>query len=207
MMVGRNGVFNERSGADWDATIVKLVEHSISVRQAFGTPYQRIGRMIGDQIEKFAGERDKAVEDAGAKHFADLSAKNNAGAAGPAPAPTPFDIGKFAGIFPAIGLAVGAIGTALASALTGFRSLTLWEMPLAVAGLVLLISGPSMLMTYMNLRRRNLGPILDANGWAVNTQAKINLPFGARLTQTAELPTGPARLLKDPFAQKRRPWR
>jgi hypothetical protein len=117
MMVGRNGVFNERSGADWDATIVKLVEHSISVRQAFGTPYQRIGRMIGDQIEKFADERDKAVEDAGAKHVADLSAKNNAGAAGPAP--TPFDIGKFAGIFPAIGLAVGAIGTALASALTG----------------------------------------------------------------------------------------
>jgi len=73
--------------------------------------------VIGDQIEKFAGERDKAVKNAGAKHVADLSAKDNAGAAGPAP--TPFDIGKFAGIFPAIGLAVGAIGTALASALTG----------------------------------------------------------------------------------------
>ena len=38
MMVGRNGVFYDRSGADWDAIIVKLVEHAISVRQALWTP-------------------------------------------------------------------------------------------------------------------------------------------------------------------------
>ena len=31
-------------------------------------------------------------------------------------APTPFDVAKFAGIFAAIGLAVGALGTALATA-------------------------------------------------------------------------------------------
>ncbi|MEZ5541400.1 MAG: hypothetical protein R3F42_05090 [Pseudomonadota bacterium] len=203
LRVGRNGVFYDRHGDDWDASIVKIIEHPISVSQAFWSPYKRIARMISEQIEKFAGERDKAVEAGTAKGVADASASAQAGK-GPA---APFDIGKFAGIFAAIGLAVGAIGTALASVLTGFLGLTWWQMPLALVGLVLVISGPSMLMAYMKLRQRNLGPMLDANGWAVNTQAKINIPFGATLTGTAELPRGAQRSLRDPFAEKKRPWK
>jgi hypothetical protein len=203
LMVGRNGVFYDRAGNDWDATIVKLVEHPISIAQAFWSPYKRIGRMVSQQIEKFASAQDKAVEDNAAKGIGDLSTQAQSGKA----APAPFDIGKFAGIFAAIGLAVGAIGTALAAVLTGLLSLSLWEMPLAVGGLVLLISGPSMLMAYLKLRRRNLAPILDANGWAVNTQARINIPFGDTLTGTAHLPAGAQRSLRDPFAEKKRPWR
>lgn len=203
LMIGRNGVFYDREGNDWDATIVKLIEHPISIGQAFWTPYKRIGRMISQQIEKFASAQDKAVDDRAAKGIGDLSTQAQSGKA----AATPFDIGKFAGIFAAIGLAVGAIGTALAAVLTGLLSLSLWEIPLAVGGLLLLISGPSMLMAYLKLRRRNLAPILDANGWAVNTQARINLPFGATLTGTAELPPGARRSMRDPFADKRRPWR
>lgn len=203
LMVGRNGVFYDRQGADWDATIIKLIEHPISVSQAFWSPYKRIARMISSQIEKFAGERDKAVETSAAKSVADASTSVQTGK-GPA---SPFDIGKFAGIFAAIGLAVGAIGTALASVLTGFLGLSWWQMPLSVVGLLLLISGPSMLMAYLKLRQRNLGPMLDANGWAVNTLAKINLPFGATLTRTAELPRGAQRSMRDPFAEKKRPWK
>ncbi|MGB5831763.1 MAG: hypothetical protein WBG92_07205, partial [Thiohalocapsa sp.] len=203
LMVGRNGLFYDRTGVDWDATIVKLVEHAISVREAFWSPYKRRGGMIGQQIEKFAGARDKAVVEGGANGLGGLVAKSQADAAS---APKAFDIGKFAGIFAAIGLAVGAIGTALAVVLTGFFGLAFWQMPLALVGLVLLISGPSMLIASMNLRRRNLGPILDANGWAVNAQAKINIPFGATLTRTARLPKGSARRMQDPFAEERRPW-
>jgi hypothetical protein len=204
LMVGRNGVFYDRKGNDWDATIVKLVEHPISISQAFWAPYKRVARMVGEQIEKFAGAREKAVEAQASKTVAEVSAKAEGGKA---EAPPPFDIAKFAGIFAAIGLAVGAIGTALASVVTGFLSLGWWQIPLALIGLVLVVSGPSMLMAYMKLRQRNLGPILDANGWAVNTRARINIPFGATLTGTAELPRGAERSLRDPFAEKRRPWR
>jgi hypothetical protein len=71
---------------------------------------------------------------------------------------------------------------------------------------VLVISGPSMLLAYLKLRRRNLAPILDANGWAVNIEARINLSFGAALTQIAELPQGAHRSLQDPYAEKKLPW-
>jgi len=204
LMTGRNGVFYDRQGRDWDATIVKIIEHPISVSQAFWAPYKRVLRMISEQIEKFAGARAKAVESGAAQGIAEVSAKAEAGKAAAAP---PFDIAKFAGIFAAIGLAIGAIGTALAAVVTGFLGLSWWQMPLAAGGLILVISGPSMLLAWLKLRQRNLGPLLDANGWAVNTLARINIPFGATLTATAVLPTGAERSLRDPFAEKKRPWR
>ena len=57
-----------------------------------------------------------------------------------------------------------------------------------------------MILAALKLRQRNLGPILDANGWAVNGRVKINIPFGGALTKTARLPKGSVRLLKDPYA-------
>ncbi|MBI5017126.1 MAG: hypothetical protein HZB55_16785 [Deltaproteobacteria bacterium] len=205
LLVGRNGIFFDRKGQDWDATIVKIVDHPISIRQAFWAPYKRVVRMISEQAEKIAAARAKAGEDKAAKVIADAGAHVEAGKVPAAPA-QPFDVGKFAGIFAAIGLAVGAIGTALAAVATGFFSLAWWKMPLALVGVVLAISGPSMLLAWFKLRQRNLAPILDANGWAVNTRAKINIPFGAALTSVAALPAGSERSLVDPFAEKKRPW-
>jgi hypothetical protein len=72
--------------------------------------------------------------------------------------------------------------------------------------LIVGISVPSVIMAWLQLRKRNLGPILDANGWAVNAKAKLNVPFGASLTQIAMLPPGAQRDLVDPFAEKKNPW-
>ncbi len=204
LMVGRNGVFYDRNGADWDATIVKIIEHPISIRQAFWLPYKRFARMIGGQIEKMASSRDKAMQDRAA---AGVSGAAKSADAGKAVSPPPFDVAKFAGIFAAIGLAVGAIGTMLATVATGFFSLHWWQMPLAVLGIMLLLSGPAMILAWLKLRKRTLAPILDANGWAVNTQAKINIPFGTTLTGVAKLPKNAQRSLADPFAAKRTPWK
>jgi hypothetical protein len=64
-----------------------------------------------------------------------------------------------------------------------------------------------MLLAYFKLRRRNLGPLLDASGWAINALTRINVPFGVALTGVAALPHGARRAAYDPYAEKRRPWR
>ena len=64
-----------------------------------------------------------------------------------------------------------------------------------------------MVIAYFKLRKRNLAPILDANGWAVNTRAIVNIPFGKTLTALARLPEGAQSSLVDPFAEKERPWK
>lgn len=210
LMVGRNGVFYDRQGKDWQASIVKIIDHPISIRQAFWAPYRKIGRMVGEQLQKFAAAKAQAAEQQAAVAIASGGKKvESAAQAKPgdskAPAQTAFDVGKFAGIFAAIGLAVGAIGTAVASLLMGFLALSWWQMPLAVAGLMLTISGPAMLLAFFKLRSRTLGPILDANGWAVNARALINIPFGTTLTQLAQLPDGAERALSDPYADRPTP--
>jgi hypothetical protein len=116
-------------------------------------------------------------------------------------APKKLDVGVVA----ALGVAVGGITAALGALLETFFGLGIW-MPLGLVGLVLVISGPSLLIAWLKLRQRNLGPLLDANGWAVNANARINVPFGASLTRLAVLPRGAKVDLIDPFADKRRPW-
>jgi hypothetical protein len=203
LIVGRNGVFYDRTGQDWDATVVRIIEHPINIRQAFWAPYKQASRLISEQLTKIAAARSKAAEE---KMVTTALQAETKAAAGKPPADKAFDVGKFAGIFAAIGLAVGAIGTAVASIITGLLRLAWWQLPLAILGLLLLVSGPSMFIAWFKLRQRNLGPILDANGWAVNTRAKININFGTSLTSVARLPEGAERPLLDPFADKKSPW-
>lgn len=204
LMVGRNALFYDRAGNDWDATIVKIIENPISIRQAFFSPYRKAAAFIESSINKFASSQDeKALADMNSK-IASIPAKAEADKAKKDAAP-PFDVGKFVGIFAAIGLALGAIGTAVASAVGGFMKLAWWKMPLAIAGLLLLISGPAMIIAYLKLRKRNLAPILDANGWAINANVTVNIYFGKKLTQLAELPDGSRVNINDPFSKKKQP--
>lgn len=213
IVVGRNGLFYDRQGRDWDATVTRLIDNPISLRQAFWSPYKRMGRMVGDQIQKLAAARSKDVEQraaasmvtSGQKAVAHGEAQLAGAVKTPATPPPPFDIAKFAGIFAAIGLAVGAIGTALAAIVTGLFKLAYWQVPIALMGVMLIISGPSILIAWFKLNHRNLAPILDANGWAVNSRVKINIPFGMTLTASAKLPEGAERALIDPFASRRSP--
>ncbi len=208
LIVGRNGVFYDRKGQDWNATIVKMIEHPISLRQAFWSPYKRLARMVSEQLQKLAAAKSKESDDRMAAVAQDVSKKASTPVAAgkPQAVQQAFDVGKFAGIFAAIGLAVGALGTALASVLTGLFNLRWWQIPLALIGVVLLISGPAVIMAWFKLRSRNLGPILDANGWAINARARINIPFGTSLTQLAQLPANAERSLTDPYAEEKKPW-
>jgi hypothetical protein len=219
--VGRNAIFYDRKGNHWDATIVKIIDNPISIRQAFWSPYIKVSKFISSQIEKVASAKDKEVESVATSNIESASGKLDMGmkesmSSAKSLKPSapiqssvqtqPFDIGKFVGIFAAISLAFGAIGSVIASILTGFLSLSWWKMPLACLGVILAISGPSMIIAWLKLRKRNLAPLLDANGWAINARSTINITFGNTLTHLARLPVNSKVNLLDPFSKKKKPW-
>jgi len=209
--VGRNAIFYDRQGRDWDATIIKIIDNPISIRQAFWSPYKKFSRFLNSQVEKFASSKEKAVEASASSHAEKVTTSVDAavksGPAAPAAAPAqPFDIGKFVGIFAALSLALAGIGTVIMSILKGFFTLVWWQMPLAILGLILAISLPSMILAWLKLRKRNLAPVLDANGWAVNARLTINILFGRTLTHLASLPENSRVDLFDPFKKKKNPW-
>jgi len=196
LMVGRNGVFYDRKGNDYDATITKIVASPISLRQAFWAPYKKFVRFIEEQISKRAAAADADSTDRL------VSATTAAASTGN---PNKIDIGTVA----ALGVAFGSIGTFVGLIMTKVMDIAFLG-PIYIVGALLgvmaMISGPSMVLAFIKLRKRNLGPILDANGWAVNSQAKINVPFGTSLTAVAALPPGAQRDLTDRFAEKKNPW-
>ncbi len=197
LMVGRNGVFYDRKGNDYDATITKILASPISLRQAFWAPYKKLVRMIEEQIAKRA-----ATADADVNTNLSTVAQVTANADKSKPESKKLDIGMIA----ALSVAFGSIGTALAYFLGLFKDVAAWKLPVMLLGLMLLVSGPSVILAYFKLRKRNLGPILDANGWAVNAKAKINVPFGTSLTGIAKLPTGSTVDITDRYAEKSSIW-
>lgn len=195
LTVGKNAIFYDQQGRDWDATIVKVIDNPISVGQAFLSPYRKFGNWVVELVNKSAAEKEsKSFEDMKTKASdttataaANAEAKKN----GEAVQPQSFDIAKFAGIFAAIGMALGFIGSFLTSLAGGVKSLAVphvWPLAVAIVGLLLCISGPSMFIAWLKLRRRNIAPLLNANGWAVNADSLVSVRFGETLTEKVSFP-------------------
>ena len=192
LKVGKNALFYDRQGRDWEAEVVKIIDNPISIGQAFWSPYRKLGEWVSGLITKSAAEKEK-------KSFADMTAKlQTPPAAGQAAQPAPFDVAKFAGIFAAVGLAIGSIGTFLTSLLSEVKEMHAWAL-LIVPAILIVVSGPSMILAWMKLRKRNLAPLLNANGWAINADAIVSVLFGNTLTDQAQFPIVK---IKDPFAKK-----
>lgn len=199
LFIGRNGVFYDREGNDWQATITKIIDNPISLREAFWSPYKKVIRAVEEQVAKRAAAAESAEV---AQLTASATAPAGAAAAPPAPAAKPpprkLDLSSIIGL----SVAIGSVGTFLATVFAKFVDLPAWEIPLVIIGLMLVISLPSVLIAWLKLRQRNLGPILEANGWAINGRVKINVPFGTALTERARLPRHSHVILADPYSGK-----
>lgn len=195
---GRRGVFYDRQGRDWDAQITNLIENPISIWQAFFAPYKKFLRMVEEQVAKRAAEKDASVVTqlgTGATNLVKAPATDAAAKPVDVAIPRKMDVGTVA----ALGVALGSISTVLVAIMGQFVELGPW-IPVALLGVMLAISGPSMLIAWLKLRARSLGPLLDASGWAINGRMKINLPLGSALSQVGRVPLNARRSLDDPYA-------
>ena len=190
---GRNGVFYDRDGRDWDARVTTIIENPISIRQAFWLPYKKLLRKIEETVAKRAAA---AEAESDKRRAATASSAANVDQA--VPTPPKVDVGAVA----AIGVAITGAISALTLILGYVFGMQPWQYPLVLLGIVLVISGPSMVIAWLKLRQRTLGPILEGNGWAINGRVRINVPFGSRLTARAQLPKGSVQSLDDPYRDK-----
>lgn len=208
LLDGRHGLFIDNNGKEWDSQIVRIVHNPISLREAMWAPYIRVYNMAGEQIQKFIASKNEKAQEMAAKALENTTAAAQAAE----PKKESFDFAKGAGIFAALSVAISMLSAALAYIANSFLSLG-WWWPLALIVIFLCISGPSMLLAWLKLRKRSLGPLLDASGWAVNKGAPINLAMGAALTSIGVLPPNAKRDNNDPYglsakilAQRKRRW-
>ena len=196
---GKNAVFYDRDGNDWSAVVTSIVENPLSLKEAFWAPYKKASRWISEKVNKMAA--DKAAKGEGTlSNITESATSKPAEGVDTATKAAPFDIGKIAGITIAIA-AVGGVLTAIVSVL---KSLSWWQWIVLIAGLMLVISLPSVFIAWRKLRKRDLGPILNANGWAINAASYVRGKFAKGLTQVAKFPKLTA---VDPVARRKAAWR
>ena len=186
LYVGRNGLFYDRDGNSWDATITKVVQSQVSLREAFWAPWRKMGEMIGEQVKKFIGDTQtksvsgvtKAVDGVGANAAAKTDGK---------PADTSANGAALASSVAALGIGIGMVGAAFAGIVGLVAGLPWWKTAIGVLLVILAVSLPSVILAWFKLRRRDLGAVLNACGWAVNRPLRFSQKLAKRFTRRASL--------------------
>jgi hypothetical protein len=87
-------------------------------------------------------------------------------------------------------LAFAALTSALAYVVSAVTSIAPLKLIGGVAGLVLAVAGISALLGWLKLRRRDMGLLFEASGWAINAEMKITRRLGVTFTRTPGFPEG-----------------
>ncbi|MCB9682496.1 MAG: hypothetical protein H6733_13610 [Alphaproteobacteria bacterium] len=195
--LGKRGVFYDRDGAEWDAIVVDLITQPISVWEAMIAPFTRLRDMVADRISQFAGSKATALE-------AEAAAGTDKATTVPAAAPAKDDGGGGMNMQTLLiggSIAVAAIGSTLAfiaQTLANIDPLTLFG---GLAAVILLLMAVSGFLGWLKLRRRDIGTLLEACGWALNARMTLTFALGSQFTIRPGLPKGAVRRLT--AAQKR----
>lgn len=176
LYAGRNGVFYDRDGKDWDATVTRVVESQVSLAEAFWAPWKKVGESIGSMVKKFLGEKQAAADKAAAEAATLPAAGKGDGSSGGA---------AMASSVAAIGIGIGMVGAAAASLMAALSRMTPLQIAISVVALVFVVSLPSVVLTWFKLRRRDLGAILNACGWAVNRPMYFSMKRARDFTKCA----------------------
>ena len=184
LYVGRNGLFYDRDGNPWDATITKVVMSQVSLLEAIWAPWRKIGEMIGTQVKKFVGDtQTKTV--GGVTKTVDGVGANAAAKADGKPTDSSANGAALASSVAALGIGVGMVGAAFAGIVGLVGNLPWWKIAIGVLLILAAVSFPSVILAWFKLRRRDLGAVLNACGWAVNRPLRFSQKLAKRFTRRA----------------------
>lgn len=188
---GKGGLFRARDGRCLDARIEEVVLNPVSLAEAMKAPFRRLIDFVGEQAERFSSQRYKDLE-TGLGSAVDATDKASSlrqpGTAAPAASNT---------AAPAIrdlllggGVALAALGGTVALIAQTLRQASLWHVVLALVGILVLLAVPTFLAALWKLRRRNLAPLLEACGVAVNPTMRLTESMGRCMSQMPHPPPG-----------------
>lgn len=165
LYAGRNGVFCDRDGKYWEAVVTKVVESQVSLAEAFWAPWKKLGEGVAATVKKFLGDK-QAKSEATAQSLLTCPPAGEGGGSQAGAA--------MASSIAAIGIGVGMVGAALASLMAVVSSMPWWQILVGIVAVVVVVSLPSVILTWFKLRRRDLSAILNACGWAINRQMRFS---------------------------------
>lgn len=198
---GKHGLFREPDGTERDAVIVDLLENPISTLETLGMPFRKAYKTVASRMEEMSKKaEDRLARSAADRTDAALSSELKAPtsesalpAAGDQEAPgtriakpgnaatsasrsrsTGLQTGAFGGLLAGGSIAIAALGSSFA-----FISKTLSEMSsgavlITLGALLAAILVPVLASALFKLAARDLAPLLEASGMAMNQSVRLS---------------------------------
>ena len=230
LYVGRRGIFITMEGRELDAQIVQVVDNPVSFWNLMKAPLRFVRGLVSRRFEQMSGGLQKEVESSIGKTGTQIESSLQAGvrqpgqtALGaevpppsvPAPAPAVPEGGRTAGnardLMIGIGFLAAGLGTALKFLADTARQLanpaTVKILLIIFAVFLIVLSLITALSAWSKLRRRDLGGLLQAAGWALNGRLRLTRFMSRLFTQQTPLPAGAKKRRWYARFQTRRPAR
>jgi hypothetical protein len=186
LLTGRHGVFYDRDDSEWDARIIQVIAHPINLRQAVFEPFRRLGELVVSHMEKLSSTREKTMQNTVIGNVTRAEASVVAVASRDQPAPVQEkQAGGMGGFMAGGGFAIAAVTSSLAFLSSTIARINPLYFLWAFLSLIALILIPTLIVAWIRLRRRDIGLLLEAGGWAVNAPMRLTRALGARLTLLA----------------------
>lgn len=206
--VGRRGVFFTVDGRELDATIVKIVENPVSFWESLKAPLRFMRDVAGRRFDQLSTsvQKEAEVQVGGASNRVEGSLQEGIrqppSVGAPPPDPVTRPGANTRDIMIGFGFLAAGLGTALKFLADTARQLTnpqtLWMVLAIVSVFIAVITVLTCLSAWAKLRRRDLGGLLQASGWAVNCRLRLTWRKARFLTRKMGLPQGARRRLGPP---------
>ncbi len=183
LCVGKGGVFIDRAGRVRPARIVAMIENPIGFREAVVAPFRRLGKLLTGKIEALTADAENRFDASAAQVV------NQPAAAAPVP-PRTMGMQGTGGLVMGAGVAVAALGSAIAYITKTLAQIT----PLAIVAGVVVAAGlvilPTLIVAGLKLRSRDLSAILEGAGWAINARMRLTHRLATQFTHRPAYPRG-----------------
>ena len=189
LCLGKRGVFHDVNGDEFHARIVQVIENPISLREAIVAPFKRLATAVMGKIQSIASTAETELDQAGGE----VVTKVQEVADQPQQTQTPQPQASGTNIAATLaggGIAIAALGSSLAfvtKTLAGLSALTILA---GIGGAILAVVAPTILIAFSQLRRRDLGAILEGSGWAINARMRLTRTQSRYFTECPAYPTG-----------------
>ncbi|MFT6836219.1 MAG: hypothetical protein ACJA0H_002266, partial [Francisellaceae bacterium] len=180
---GKRGVFIDVDGIKHDAVISDIIVNPISLTEAILEPFTKIKSLFAKKIDSDANQSEtnftKSVTD-------DLSSSN----------PKKLFLSKQTGntntgaILLGGGVAIAALGSSITYIVNTIASASLLNIIITVGVIIFAFVAPIIISGVIKLRRRDLTPILEGSGWAINSRMRLTCEISKIFTQKPKWPKG-----------------
>lgn len=194
LRAGKRGVFFTPDGREWDARVIEVITNPIDLWEAITLPFKRMGEFIVKQVERFSSSSYEQVEGGLGK---DITAATQTLSPGAPPAAQPTRSGMARDLLIGGGVAAAGLGGTFAIVIKTLSTISWWRVFLGALGLLAVILLPITALAIWKLRRRDIGVLLEACGWAVNPRIRLSNKLGRLFSYVPAAPGGASRGRRD----------